>query len=332
MIRRAVAKFHRALCAKRFLGSSALLLLLSACGLTRCTPDPLPRAQFEALYETPLNAPEKGLRVFHLGHSLVNRNMPDMLRQFAQATARAHEYESQIGWGTPLKSHWEPGEEVFGFEKENAHPRFRDVRSALESGDYDAVILTEMVELRDAIEYFESANYLHKFASLAREGRVDTRIYLYETWHNVNDPEGWRARLEKDRVRYWEDGILRPALAYDTQPRPIYVVPVGQVFAEIARQIEAGKLKGLGKVEDLFAQNEDGSLDTIHVGHLGNYIAALTHYAVLYHTNPMGLAGKVALYDESEVISVASPEAITQIQGIVWQVVKNDPLTGLARQ
>ncbi len=56
-----------------------------------------------------------------------------------------------------------------------------------------------MVEIRDAIEYFDSADYLHKFASLAREGNASTRVYLYETWHNVNDPEGWRTRLEKDR-------------------------------------------------------------------------------------------------------------------------------------
>lgn len=117
MITRIFAKFRRALRARRFFGSGALLLFLSACGLVRCTPDPLPRAEFEALYETPLTAPSVGLRVFHLGHSLVNRNMPDMVRQFVEERGFEHDYQSQIGWGTPLKSHWEPKEEIFGFEK-----------------------------------------------------------------------------------------------------------------------------------------------------------------------------------------------------------------------
>lgn len=329
-MRRIFAKLRRLLCARRFFGSGALLLLLSACGLVRCTPDPLPRAEFEALYIDALTPPEKGLRVFHLGHSLVNRNMPDMVRQFAAAKGLDHRYESQIGWGTPLKSHWEPKEEIFGYEKENAHPRFRDVKEALRSGDYDSFVMTEMVEIKDAIDYFDSAEYLHKFASLAREGRSDTRVYLYESWHMVDDPEGWRMRLEKDRARYWEDGILRPALNYDSPPLPIYVIPVGQVFAEIARQIEAGKLAGISRVEALFADAEDGSLDPIHVNALGNYIAALTHFAVLYHQNPQGLEGQVRLFDENTLFSVPSEELNRQLQRIVWEVVTSDPLTGLS--
>lgn len=332
MIRRAFAKFLRVLRKRRFLGSGALLLLLSACGLVRCTPDPLPRAQFAALYETPLSAPDKGQRVFHLGHSLVNRNMPDMILQMAEQRGLEHRYESQIGWGTPLKSHWEPSEEIFGFEKENAHPRYRDVSEALGSGDYNAVVLTEMVEIRDAIAYFGSAEYLHNFANLAREGRSDVRVYLYETWHNVDDPEGWRTRLEKDRARYWEDGILRPALAYDTPPLPIYVIPVGQVLAEVARQIEAGQLREISAVEELFARNEDGTLDTIHVDHLGNYISALTHFAVLYHQSPVGLGQTVTLYDQKEAFSVTSPELAEQLQRIVWDVVSADPMTGVGRE
>lgn len=329
MIKRAIAKVSRALCQRRFLGSGALLLLLSACGLVRCTPDPLPRAEFEALYETTLAPPGKELRVFHLGHSLVNRNMPYMLQQMAQASGLDHGYDSQIGWGTPLKSHWEPKEEIFGFEKENAHPRYRDVKDALNSGEYDALVLTEMVEIRDAIAYFDSAAYLHKFDALARTGREDIRVYLYETWHFVTDPEGWRVRLEKDRARYWEDGILRPALAYDAPAHPIYVIPAGQVFAEIARQIEAGKLDGLAAVEDLFSRTEDGTLDAIHMGPLGNYIVALTHYAALYHKSPVGLPIEVQLFDEKEVFSVPSRELAQRLQAIVWDVVKSDPLAGV---
>jgi len=109
---------------------------------------------------------------------LVNRNMPDMLRQFAEARGLTHGYESQIGWGTPLKSHWEPSEEIFGFEKENAHPRYRDVSEALKSGEYDAFVMTEMVEIRDAIEYFDSAEYVNNFANLARSTRPETRVYF----------------------------------------------------------------------------------------------------------------------------------------------------------
>lgn len=329
MMKRVLGKLKRAICARRFLGSGALLLLLSACGLTRCTPEPLPKEQFEALYRQPLSAPDAGLRVFHLGHSLVNRNMPKMIQAMAQAKGIEHRYESQLGWGTPLKSHWEPEEDIFGFDTENDHPRYRDVKEALGSGDYDAFVLTEMVEIKDAIDYFDSPQYLHNFAELARQGRPDIRVYLYETWHDVTDPEGWRNRLEKDRARYWEDGVMRPALAFEAEPKPIYVIPVGQVFAQIAREVEDGGLDGLNAVEELFARNDDGSLDPIHMGHLGNYISALTHFAVLYQKSPEGLSPQMQIFDENKAISVGSPELVAQLQRIVWQVVRSDPMTGV---
>ena len=331
MLVRAARKIRRTMLQRKILGSGLLLVFLSACGLTRCTPDPLPKAQADAVYQTPLSPPGDALSVFHLGHSLVNRDMPHMIAQLAGAAGRTHHYDSQIGWGTPLKSHWEPEEEIFGFDKENAHPRFKDVFEALDSGAYDAFVATEMVEIRDAIAYFDSADYLQKFAERARAGRPDMRVYLYETWHFVNDPEGWRVRLELDRARYWEREILHRALAYTDPPKPIYIVPVGQVLAEVARRIESGNLPGLDSVEDLFARNEDGTLDPIHVGPLGNYISALTHFAVLYHSTPVGLPAQVALYDEDRLVRF-DPALAETVQRIVWDVVRNDPYTGVKGQ
>lgn len=123
--------------------------------------------KLRAAYADPAPAPPAhGLRVFHLGHSLVGRDMPAMLAQLAGDT---HRYESQLGWGTSLKEHYEPAETINGFEQENDHPRFRPAREAIGSGDYDAVVLTEMVEIRDAIKYHDSSKYVARWASLARE-------------------------------------------------------------------------------------------------------------------------------------------------------------------
>ena len=75
--------FHRL----RRKSTALLFLLLSACGLAaRCgTPEPVDQATFDALYTTPLPPPETPLRVYHLGHSLVGRDMPVILEQLAGA-------------------------------------------------------------------------------------------------------------------------------------------------------------------------------------------------------------------------------------------------------
>ncbi|TNF51926.1 MAG: hypothetical protein EP308_12315, partial [Burkholderiales bacterium] len=56
-----------------------LLLALSACGFQKS----LPPAELQQMYAVPLTPPDKPLRVFHIGHSLVNRDMPVMLEQLA---------------------------------------------------------------------------------------------------------------------------------------------------------------------------------------------------------------------------------------------------------
>ncbi|MER2510245.1 hypothetical protein [Amaricoccus sp.] len=305
-----------------------VLLVVSACGaLSRCAaPRPLDDVSMAALYANPPPPPAGPLAVFHLGHSLVGRDMPAMLAQLSGPGAR---YDSQLGWGTPLKAHWGDAA-INGFDAENAHPRFRDAKEALASGDYDAVVLTEMVEIRDAIRSFASWDYLARWAKLAWEGDPAARVYLYETWHPLDDPEGWLNRLDRDPKRYWEDEILRPALAADGG-RPIYVIPAGDVLAAFSRAVAArGGLDGIAGPEDLFALMPDGARDQIHLGDLGAYLVALTHYAVLYQRSPVGLPYALLRADGTPATAPGA-EAARLMQETVWQVVRGHPLTGVPR-
>jgi hypothetical protein len=253
--------------------------------------------------------------------------MPAMLAQLA---GEGHRHESQLGWGTTLKAHWEPDEPIAGFATENAHPRYRDAFDALRSGDYDVVVLTEMVEIRDAIEYHDSWDYLGRWARLAWEGNPEARVYLYETWHATDDPEGWLLRLERDLERYWEDEILRRALAAPGMDRPVHVIPAGQVLRRFVEEIERrGGVDGLTRKEDLFARIEAGAQDTIHLNDLGAYLVALTHYAVLYHESPVGSPRRLRRADGS---AAAAPgeEVARLMQEVVWEVVRGYPKTGVA--
>lgn len=279
---------------------------------------------FDAAYAKPLPPPSGPLTVFHLGHSLVGRDMPAMLAQLAP---EGHRYESQLGWGTSLKEHWEPGESIRGFEEENDHPRYRDAKEAIGSGDYGAVVLTEMVEIRDAIRYHDSATYLARWANLAWQANPDTRVYLYETWHPLDDPEGWLERLDADPKRFWEAKLLRPAFA--VTGKPIRVIPAGRVMARFVRAVEqAGGVGNVAGRESLFAVREDGSRDPIHLGDLGSYLVALTHYAVLYQQSPVGLPFRLNRADGSAA-DAPSARAARLMQETVWDVVTGIPETGV---
>ncbi len=279
-------------------------------------------------YSQPVETPDGPLRVFHLGHSLVGRDMPAMLAQLA---GQGHSYDSQLGWGTSLKEHWEGGDAINGFEVENAHPRYRDARDAIGSGEYDAVILTEMVELRDAIKYHKSAKHLTRWADLARAARPDAKVYLYETWHRLDDPDGWLDRLDADLERYWEDRVVGPDLSGNGRSNPVRIIPAGQVMAAFVRAVEAAG--GVGNIENrqsLFARDAEGKLDPIHVNDLGAYLVALTHYATLYHRSPEGLPHALTRADGSAA-DAPSPAAAALMQQIVWEVVTDYEKSGVAR-
>lgn len=278
----------------------------------------------------PVSAPADGLRVFHLGHSLVGRDMPAMVRQLAAAAGFAdHAHHSQLGWGTSLREHWEPDLPIAGFAAENDHPGFRPAREALASGAYDALVLTEMVELRDAIRWHASPDYFVRWVAAARAARPDVRVYLYMSWHDLAHPEGWLERLERDPAALWQAHLLTAAWA-DPTLGPVHAIPVADVLAELTRHLAAGGgAPGLRAPEDLFARHPDGRLDTIHFNDQGLYLVALTHFAVLYQRDPAGLPHELARADGSPADPPA-PQAAALMQRLVWEVVRRHPLTGIA--
>lgn len=285
-------------------------------------PRALSAADLAAQYAAPLPPPEGAQSVYHLGHSLVGRDMPAMLAQMA-----GHDHASQLGWGASLKGHWTG--DISGFAEENAHAHFRPAMEAVDSGAYPVVVLTEMVELADAIAYFDSPEYLALWAQRIRAARADTRIYLYETWHKLDDPRGFLSRVDEDRIALWEGTLLAQAKAMEGVGT-IHVIPGGQIKAAAVRAIEASEVPGLTRREDLFGVNPDGTPDPIHFNDTGAYLMALAHYAVIYHRSPVGLPSALMRADGSPVTPIA-PDTAAALQKIVWDVVTGYPATGVAQ-
>ena len=283
-------------------------------------PPPISRTAFEAMYTTPLPPLRPPVKIYHLGHSLVGGVLPAMLSQLG-----GHEYAKQLGWGASLKQHWQGTAD--GMDQANDPEHYREAHDALASGSYDVAVFTEMLELRDAIRWHESPLYLAKWIALAHQARPDLRIYLYETWHWLDDPKGWLERLESDRTELWEDGVLRPAMGYP-DVGTVHVIPGGSVMAAAVRLIEAGRVPGVASRRDLFAINADGSPDPIHFNDLGAYLMALTHYAVIYQQSPEGLPHQLSHADGTPAAAF-TPDAAAILQKVVWSVVSGYRATGV---
>lgn len=309
---------------KRLLAAS-LTPIRSIGVVAGCSKANIGESVLRDLYSRPFPKKKKSLRVYHLGHSLVGRTMPLMLQQLAGTD---HVFKSQLGWGTPLRDHWEPELPISGFEQENDHENYQDIFDAIRSSEFDAFILTEMVEIESAIKYFDSARYFQNFVEEIYEYNPDALVYLFESWHEVTSKKGWISRLDRDLDRYWLGQIVDKTIDRMERKKPIYLIPVGQVMSMLFKEIaRLGGVEGLGKPQDIFKRNSNGSLDPIHVNDIGNYLVALVHYAVLYKSSPLGLPYQLR-NETGDNAKAPSAEAARLMQEITWRVVSKNYRTG----
>ena len=216
---------------KRIYFLVAALVLLAGFLFLQWLPGGLSKDELARLYGTPKPVPDKPLRVYHLGHSLVGRDMPAMLEQLAGA---GHSHNSQLGSFATLQSHWEPEVPIKNFEKANDHAAYRDPKEALASGAYDALVLTERIDLGKTIRDAETPAYVAKWADLAWSANPDTAVYVYETWFYLSTKWGWQRLIDWDLERHWQAGIVDPAVR--ETGRAIHIIPAGTAMAAFVRK------------------------------------------------------------------------------------------------
>ena len=296
----------------------ALAMLLSACGLVRCAPEPLDLAEVETLYSEPVPPAEGPLSAYFMGHSLFGRDMPVILAQLAGA---GYSYDFQLGWGAELQAHW-GDTELAGVEEVKEHPRYREAHEAVESGEYDALVLTEKITISVTNEYHDSWHYLALWAEKAAAANPDIRLYVMETWIEIADEDAWLAHVEADLSASWERDFIDRALATGKIDRPVYIIPGGQVMARFVRTARArGGVDGITGLADLFRDN-------VHFNTTGAYLMALTHYAVLYGRSPVGLPHDGLLDGTGAPIPPIGADAARLMQEVVWEVVRGYGRTG----
>lgn len=184
-------------------------------------------------------------RVFMVGHSLVNFDMPTMLAGLADDAGKTHQRGEQIGIGAPLIHNWKSSETAQGL----------DARVELPTGEWNTLVMTEAIPLINHLTWKDTYTYAGNFHQLALDGNNTTRSYIYETWHCINSgtPTGcewddnehipWRQRLDDD-LALWE-GIVDHLNANHSGPE-VRLVPAGQALALLHDRILESQVPGIG--------------------------------------------------------------------------------------
>lgn len=166
--------------------------------------------------QTPVNA----AKVFWVGHSLVDgrdwsdprsKNLLDHLEGFAAAGRKTYAYHRHTIPGAPLGWNWGTTQSW-----NQVRPQIAPLtdKSNAQYGSFDAIVITEGVNIESSYDAWASGFYARKFFAAARNANPNARLFLYESWHHYNagdfrsyyGPQAtfdWRAYMLKAR-KVWE--------------------------------------------------------------------------------------------------------------------------------
>ncbi len=262
-----------------------------------------------------------GLNVYHIGHSLVNDMMPEMLRDLAVDAGFGHSYDKHrvsSPFSPTLRFKWNnPTIEGDG-----------DSLSFVElpTGNYDVLVLTEGLPL-DVVGD-ETALYAGNYYDMALSSNPTAQVYLYETWYRNQQPDlaafrentlAWRAQ--------WQQ-VIEQVNAERAGP-DMHLVPGGAALVALLDAIDSEPdFPQIDSLLDLFRLTPQGEVDRIHLSELGRYFIALVHFATLYRESPVGLTFQTTDRD-GDPFEAPSPELALRMQQIAWEVVSSEPLTGV---
>ena len=260
-------------------------------------------------------------KIYYIGHSLTNMDIPFMVQQLAQAANKPADYRHHINIGAPLSLQWsEPWK--FNGDLHWVASQGRDVEHGtdfiveLARGGYTALVLTEAQGFQSNLKWNDGIGHGRKFDSVARRASPNIKTYCYETWSHVenNNYGTWRQRINEDSP-FWEQmarGIRSDGL----------VVPAGQAMAALYDALQRSAVGRLTNINQIFSDN-------IHLNNTGNYYVALVMYATLFKTSPEGLPDIPAgPYQQTTRVETNAATRLA-LQRLAWQTVRNYPLSGI---
>lgn len=289
----------------------------------------------------------KSLRVYYVGNSVTDTIRYGQLAELAASRGVKITWGRHMIPGAPLE--WLYRHPNDGFREEP----FGGWQKALGEFAWDAVSLQpfdrHLHGKNDQGEDVGDVALIVKLARMAAAKNSDVQVYIYARWPRVTvggksvafdkndyDPtrpgsgndlskvDDFAARWEAKYTGGWDntnetrdyfETLLREVRkATPELKKPVLLVTVGQVLADLHAQMAGGKVRGWTSVHQFYK-------DGIHLNEPGSYAVACTYFATLLKQSPVGLP--------TEPYGNFSPELARTIQETVWRVVRSIPESGV---
>lgn len=278
---------------------------------------------------TPQNRP-----IYFIGNSVTDTVKYDGVRLLAESCGHTMPWGRQIIPGAPLAFLWD--NPTAGFTQSpynyptNALPNYTWDVLSLQPFDRTLEEDLDCTQRFIRLAFGEASPTPQQLAN-----RNQTRILIYGRWPRQDDPA--RAGGPRDYQTIWNqtytggwsnletasffsqltNGLRNATVSGVPLANRVFMVPVGHVMNALEQKMRAGQVPGYTNIFQIYT-------DGIHLNNIGSYLAAITYYAVIFGESPVGLPVPAAHY------GTIPADLVSIIQQTVWDVVRAEPLSGLA--
>lgn len=163
-----------------------------------------------------------------------------------------------------------------------------------------------------------------EFINLTRSNpaNAETKFYVYGSWPWHAQFVNWDYVMADDLSTpsinaelYYHHVVER---ASDLIDERVNLVPVGEVLERLDDEAKAGRVPGITSVVNMYD-------DHTHMNVMGQYLASTTVLATILGEDPRGKPVPEEYWDHP----LLTPARVAKFQQIVWDVVANNPYTGV---
>lgn len=277
-------------------------------------------------------ASAKSIRAYHIGNSLTDNIYYGGISGIAPQKSDSYTYGKHVSPGVPLDFTWNYQSKTGQMYSVPPYGLYKD---ALKNHTWDVVTLQpfdnqmagadgDLQISKNFIDYLDNKSpnaqtYIYsRWPRRQKDSSGKYKPFDYSaTWNTPYTGSAHRWDLSAERKGYFETLVDEINDDLPDLNKPVRLVPVGDVLAELDKRIKAKKIKHITDITQIYR-------DDIHLNETGGYVLGLTFFATMYresplHTSVPGSYGKM------------DPALALQLQDVVWDIVRVHPYAGVDR-
>ncbi|MGC4029161.1 MAG: hypothetical protein QM696_09840 [Steroidobacteraceae bacterium] len=269
-------------------------------------------------------SPRSSARIVYVGHSLINYDMPAMVKAIADSKGGLLIRQAvQVNNGTNISNNW-LGCRRSSFSGQYPPEAFAcdEIDAGTDAGLYDTLIITQVnnpIIIPLDSPYNTTAVDFEKFLNLFLTKNPAGRAFFYTSWEGQGSEwhqgQEWTTRIAGELSYYEQVADRIEQISRDQRSRvvDVNIIPADKALRDLIIAAESGNFQGITNRSQLFA-------DDVHMSSLGNYYMACVVFASVFQQSPAGGTGRTVNKWGEEMTNLDSVLA-RRLQDLAWKTV-----------